>query len=582
MTDFITTDAPEGARADLPPAPEGRAPGDWGLRHTLAALMIAVLAVLFFLPGIDRVPPLDRDEPRFAQATKQMVETGNYLDIRFQNEARHKKPIGIYWIQSAAVALSGEGAEAPLWVYRAPSFLAAVASVLAAIWIARAFLSPAGSLLVGVLMASTVLLGVEARLAKTDAVLLATILLSMGVLARVWRRRPRIGVLPEEIGRESRVLPVLFWAALAAGTLVKGPVAPMILALTAAALVIVGRELRWLGALKPVRGLILFVILVAPWFVAIGIATKGAFFTEAIGNDLLGKVAEGKENHGAPPLTHLALMLATTWPLAPFAVLAVPAVWRLRRVPAVVFALCWLLPSWLVFELVPTKLPHYVLPLVPAIALAVVAVFVDEAAVPGRILRRVAAVHLGLLPVALAAAAVILPWSLGDIPSFLGVPVVVAGAIIGVVAAGMLWRGTGAGVVRPMLVGVLSALVISAGTWLWVMPGLRMIWMSPRLVAAVEAARPCPGGGFASVGFTEPSLVFLAGTGTRLASAEEAAALLAHDACAVVAIESRQAEAFAAATAGFPVPIAEVGREQGFNINGGRRLDIGLYRRAAP
>lgn len=581
MTDFITTDAPEGARADLPPAPEGRAPGDWGLRHTLAALLVAVVAVLFFLPGIDRVPPLDRDEPRFAQATKQMVETGNYFDIRFQDEARHKKPIGIYWLQSAAVALSGEGAAAPLWVYRAPSFLAAVGSVLASIWIARAFLSPAGSLLVGVLMASTVLLGVEARLAKTDAVLLLTILLSTGALARIWRRRPRIGVLPEPDGRESRVLPLLFWAALAAGTLVKGPVAPMILALTAVSLVLVTREVRWLKALRPLKGLLLFVLLVAPWFIAIGIATRGAFFTEAIGNDLLGKVAEGKESHGAPPLTHLALMLATTWPLAPFAVLAVPAVWALRRVPAVVFALCWALPAWVVFELVPTKLPHYVLPLVPALAMAVVAVFVDEGEAPKRLLRRIAAVHLGVLPVALAAAAVILPWLLGDIPSFVGVPVVLGGALVGVWAAVALWRGEGPGIVRPVLLGVLSSLVISAGVWSWVMPGLRMIWMSPRLAVAVEAARPCPGGGFASVGFTEPSLVFLAGTKTQLVSAQAAAGLLAADACAVVAVESREAEAFAAATAGLSAPITEIGREQGFNINGGRRLDIGLYRRAA-
>ncbi len=582
MTDFITTDAPEGARADLPPAPEGRAPGDWGFRHTLAALLVAVVAVLFFLPGIDRVPPLDRDEPRFAQATKQMVETGNYLDIRFQDQARHKKPIGIYWIQSAAVALSGEGADAPLWVYRAPSFLAAIGSVIASIWIARAFLSPGASLLVGLLMASTVLLGVEARLAKTDSVLLVTILLSLGALARVWRWRPRIGVLPEDHGRSLRVLPLVFWAGLALGTLVKGPVAPMILALTVLALVLVGREVAWLKALKPLKGLLLFVILVAPWFIAIGIATKGAFFTEAIGNDLLGKVAEGKESHGAPPLTHLALMLATTWPLAPFAVLAVPAVWALRRVPAVVFALCWALPAWLVFELVPTKLPHYVLPLVPALALAVVAVFVDERETPKRILRRIAAVHLGILPVALAAAAVILPWYLGDIPSFIGVPVVAVGALVGVGAAALLWRREGPGVVRPMLVGILSALVVSVGTWAYVMPGLRMIWMSPRLAEAVVAVRPCPQGPFASVGFTEPSLVFLAGTDTRLISAAEAGALLAQDACAVVAVESREAAAFAAATASSPVPIAEVGREQGFNINGGRRLDIGLYRRATP
>ena len=69
-------------------------------------------ALLAFLPGFFNIPPIDRDEARFAQATKQMIETGDYVDIRFQDEVRYKKPVGIYWLQ-AAVVKTAENAGLP-------------------------------------------------------------------------------------------------------------------------------------------------------------------------------------------------------------------------------------------------------------------------------------------------------------------------------------------------------------------------------------------------------------------------------------------------------------------------------------
>ena len=71
--------------------------------HLRAAAFLLVCGLLFFLPGFFSIPPVDRDEPRFAQATKQMVESGDFVDIRFQDDVRYKKPVGIYWMQAAAV-----------------------------------------------------------------------------------------------------------------------------------------------------------------------------------------------------------------------------------------------------------------------------------------------------------------------------------------------------------------------------------------------------------------------------------------------------------------------------------------------
>ena len=74
--------------------------------------LLVLFCLLAFLPGFFQIPPVDRDEARFAQATKQMIERGEYVDIQFQNEVRYKKPIGIYWLQAAAVK-AGEALGVP-------------------------------------------------------------------------------------------------------------------------------------------------------------------------------------------------------------------------------------------------------------------------------------------------------------------------------------------------------------------------------------------------------------------------------------------------------------------------------------
>ena len=64
------------------------------------------------------------------QSTRQMLETGNYVDIRFQDVPRYKKPVGIYWLQATAAKLTGYGADAPIWVYRLASVGGAIGGVV--------------------------------------------------------------------------------------------------------------------------------------------------------------------------------------------------------------------------------------------------------------------------------------------------------------------------------------------------------------------------------------------------------------------------------------------------------------------
>ena len=149
---------------------------------------ILAFCLIAFLPGFFQIPPVDRDEARFAQSSKQMIESGQYVDIHFQGEVRYKKPIGIYWLQMAAVK-TGEAVGIPdalttIWLYRLPSLFGATGAVLLTYWTALVFVSRRAALLAALMMASSVVLGVEARLAKTDAMLLFTCVAAMGALAR--------------------------------------------------------------------------------------------------------------------------------------------------------------------------------------------------------------------------------------------------------------------------------------------------------------------------------------------------------------------------------------------------------------
>lgn len=547
--------------------------------HDLTApLLLVLLSLLLFVPGQWTVPPLDRDEPRYTQATKQMLETDDYIDIRFQEQARHKKPVGIYWLQAAAAKLTGHGADAPLWVYRLPSIIGATISVLAAFWMARAFMGPAGALLVGGFVALAIIVGVEARLAKTDAMLFATVIIAQGALARIWLK-----------DTEQRMwgLSFLFWTALAAGVLIKGPVGLMVVGFTVAGLMIMGRRVKWFKAASPLIGLLWFVLLVSPWFVAIWIATDGTFFTEAIGRDLLGKVGQGQEGHGAPPLTHLGAMFGIFWPLPAFFLLSLPLIWAERSSPLVIFSIAWFLPTWIVFELVATKLPHYTLPILPALALPVAAALLEGAGqISGKWPRRLAAVLLALPPVGLAVVSFAGPFVLGVWPSPPGVVVVAIGGVFGIAAASRLLQGAA---LHAFPSAALSAVCVAIGVWGFVGPALTPIWVSPRLVAALDEIPGCADNDTRQVvtsGFHEPSFIFLEGTGTRIVSPKDAAEFLSEpqsansSGCRVAAIESREETAFLEAAKEIGLVPEVRKRVDGLNINGGDDVDIALYQKA--
>ena len=547
---------------------------DFGVgTHARASIILLVFCLLAFLPGFMRIPPVDRDEARFAQATKQMVESGDYIDIRFQDEVRYKKPVGIYWLQAACVkageALGIRDAKLKIWLYRIPSFLGATGGVLLTYWAALAFVSRRAALLAAIMMAASVLLGVEARLAKTDAMLFLTVIAAMGAMARLY-----LGEGGEASGGRRRwILPGIFWTALAGGVLLKGPLILMFVGLTVATLIVFDRNARWLWALRPALGSLWLVALVLPWFAAIVLKSGNAFFSEAVGQDLLSKVASGQESHGAPPGYYLLLFFATFWPASIFSGLAAPAIWRDWRQAPTRFLLAWLVPSWIVLELVVTKLPHYVLPLYPAIA-----ILIAGRIVPNDLSRNVWLERGGFwwfaVPVVVGLGAIVGLGILGGKPGILAMIFVAAAIIFGFRA---WWLYDADGPERSMLRAAAASILLSIAIYARIIPFLPNLFPSPAIARALQSSG-CENPQAAAAGFHEPSLVFLAGTETLLTDGAGAAEFLRKGACRFALIETRHERSFAQRADAIGLRYAPLPRVEGVNIGGGRNLSIAIFR----
>jgi 4-amino-4-deoxy-L-arabinose transferase-like glycosyltransferase len=542
------------------------------LSHARSISFLLVCGLLFFLPGFVNIPPIDRDETRFAQATKQMVETGDYVDIRFQDDVRYKKPVGIYWLQSAVVQTASklglQRAQIRIWLYRIPSLIGAIGAVLMTYWTALAFVTRRGAVLAGLIMCSSVLLGAEARLAKTDAVLLLTVVAAMGAMAKVylsWQRG-------EEPAHPPWTWPAIFWTALAGGILIKGPLILLFVALTIGTLAILDRTATWVWRLRPVWGLTWLLVLILPWFIAIFWRAGDAFFVDSLGGDMLSKIA-AQESHGAPPGTYLLLFWVTFWPAAPLAALAAPAVWRARREPGAQYLLAWLMPSWIMFELVLTKLPHYVLPLYPAIAILIVG------ALERRVLSRSPWLVRGAawwfaIPAITAVSVIVGAIALTRQPAFLAWPFLAVSLVFGLFA---WWLYDDNRAERSLLNAAACALLLGMGVYGIVAPSLTPLFPSVE-IARVLRNVVCVGPKAAAAGYHEPSLVFMTGTSTLLTDGSGAADFLSHGSCRFALVEARSERTFAQRAEAIGLRYNVATRVEGYNFSQGKAISVAVFR----
>jgi 4-amino-4-deoxy-L-arabinose transferase-like glycosyltransferase len=325
---------------------------------------------------------------------------------------------------------------------------------------------------------------------------------------------------------------------------------------------------------------------VLPWLVLIEAETGGAFLQDSVGHDFLGKVAGAQEAHGAAPGYYLALAPITFWPASLFLGLGLVWAYRSRRLSAARLLIAWIVPFWVALELIPTKLPHYVLPLYPALALlsakALVARGEEGMAELRPWLRPVFPVLWALIGLMLGAGLLIVPLLPGPLFGLAESGMVdPAGGIAAAAALAAVWQVFGRDRLRLVpssaIVAILAGLLVLVPGLAGVLPSLDALWLS-RSAAELVGTERLAGERVGSSGYTEASLVFLLGTDTALDSPEAAAADLAGHRIGLALIEGRVDDAFRAALAAQGLQPHSFGQVQGLDYSNGKRMVLTLYR----
>jgi 4-amino-4-deoxy-L-arabinose transferase-like glycosyltransferase len=534
--------------------------------------VLAVLCLLAWLPGFFTIPPLDRDESRFAQASKQMLETGDFVNIKFGDTARYEKPIGIYWLQAAATAALGAGSRERIWTYRLPSLLGALAAVLGTFWLARSFASVETAFVSAALLGFSALLVSEAHIAKTDAVLAATVVATQGVLMRAYLSARDPAKQPPGLG-----LALAGWAAFGLGVLVKGPIVALVCGASVVAVSLWDREWRWLKRLYAGRGILVALVIVLPWMIAIGIESHGGFYRASLGGDFAAKLMGDQEAHGAPPGYFTLIAHATFWPSSLFLLPGIVTGFTRRRAPAVRYLLAWAATTFAMFEFTPTKLPHYVLPAYPALAILAALWVTDGGARASKALRIAAGISVALFVFVGLGLAAFLIWA--PIRFGAGVPwwivvLAAAGALVVMLVPVFVAKGRKG---DALAAGLGAALIFYGIAGDADAPRLTQIWLSPRMAEAVARhARPFDPP-VVTAGYSEPSITFLLGTRTALDTGT-AAGVFASASGGLALIEAAQKPDFLAAVAGAGARADALEEIDGLNYSRGRAARITLYR----
>jgi 4-amino-4-deoxy-L-arabinose transferase-like glycosyltransferase len=517
-------------------------------------VLAAILCGLAALPGLIRLPVIDRGEASFAEGTAQMIEQDDYTAIRYQQRLRGGTAPGAHWAQAASVAAISRAEDRKIWAWRLPSLLGLMLAAAATAWGAGELFGRRCALPSGLICGGSLLISTLGAMATSDALFAGTSAVALSAFAKLY------------IGRGGRWTKLALWAGLIGAALVEGPTAIGVAILAAGVLIIADRRAGWIKGLGWGWGLLAFAAAVLPWIVAVTVATDGDFWTPD---------AAAKAGHLWPGAQTLALPILL-FPATALLPAAAAFAWRHRAEPAVRAALAWIIPSAILLELAPDRQIVDQAPLFAAIAwLCAAALF--EAHTP--VVRRIGAalaMGAGLL---LAALCLWLTdrFGVGSAGVIAGVTAVLFAAAGGVSGLALL-RGWGR---KPWIaafaLGVAAHLLLVAG----LAPALTPLWPARSIMRALanHSLDPRQGiaiGPVASAGFAEPSLVFALGPETETGVAADAVQAISEGRPAIV--EQDQDAAFRTGLTRARLSAQAVQAVDGYDYVEGRTVRLSIYR----
>jgi 4-amino-4-deoxy-L-arabinose transferase-like glycosyltransferase len=344
--------------------------------------ILSFSCVLFHILGTWSLPLIDRDEPRFAEASREMIERSNYIVPYFNNQLRLDKPPLTYWAQVASYHIFSENDFAA----RFPSAIAAaLTALLLFAWGCRTGGEKVGwwAAIIFTLSLQTF---VHAKAAVADMWLVLFMTMASWAGYELVADSNRVAARPAVAPYPQTRWWLIFYLSLALGFLAKGPIAWIPL-LTVAVVIARARQWQLLARFKFVRGILLMLVVVGLWGIPALIQTHGEFFKVGIGRHVVSRSLMTLEGHGPSSLGMYVLLLpfyfvavfASFFPWSIKLPWLMQKLWRNREAGAGArddsgtlldtYLLSGIAIIFLIFTLVSTKLPHYTLPALPLLAL---------------------------------------------------------------------------------------------------------------------------------------------------------------------------------------------------------------------
>jgi 4-amino-4-deoxy-L-arabinose transferase-like glycosyltransferase len=356
-----------------------------------ATLFFAVLT--FHAIGTWSVPLIDRDEPRFAEASREMIERGDYIVPRFNNQLRLDKPPLAYWAQVATYRIFGENDFAA----RFPSAIAAALVALSIFAWGKRMGGDGIGWWAAIIFSLSLQTFIHAKAAVADMwlVLFMTTAFWAGWELLFGKRRTPNAERPTPNSEASHqtsnikdqtfgVWWFVFYLSLALGFLAKGPIAWTPL-LTLVAMKFFARDVELAKRFKFLRGILLMLALIALWGIPALIQTHGEFFRIGIGRHVVGRSFGAMEGHGANSLGVYLLLLpfyfvtlfASFFPWSIKLPALAKKLWP-GRDKIDIHLITGVAIIFITFTLIKTKLPHYTLPAFPLLSLLLARQLVDQ------------------------------------------------------------------------------------------------------------------------------------------------------------------------------------------------------------
>jgi len=338
---------------------DSSAPINWR-RGLLLFLAVLVLS----LPQAALLPLLDRDEPRFAEASREMLQSGNFIVPTFNHAPRYAKPPLIYWCQTMGYTIFGENAFAA----RLPSLLATAATALLLMTWGTRLGSEQMGLAAGLLYAFCFQAIQQGRVATADALLI--FFMTLTAFAGWLIIRPR------QSGRVRVVCFAVLALGFAGGFLAKGPEALLPLL----PLLICARKTESNVTGKLLASFVVGLALVLIWALPAYIQTNGDYWRVGMSEGVGQRMVTGLQGHGSTsfvwyllgvPFYYTFLFCLSALPWSPLPLIhrkKLFTAWKPDLADAYLLLNAGLI--FVVFSLMVTKLPHYTLPAFPFLALA--------------------------------------------------------------------------------------------------------------------------------------------------------------------------------------------------------------------